>query len=93
MIELSPKMRELFITTMRQDVQSVTDALDAQDPKRLAERLHSAAGALGAVQLSGLAKNCAELESRILQSAITSSVTLEVKSLIQSLTDILNALE
>ncbi|QLL16455.1 hybrid sensor histidine kinase/response regulator [Pseudomonas chlororaphis] len=93
MIELSPKMRELFITTMRQDVQSVTDALDAQDAKRLAERLHSAAGALGAVQLSTLAKNCAELESRILQSAMTSSVTLEVKSLIQSLTDILNALE
>ncbi|QQZ39598.1 response regulator [Pseudomonas sp. SK3(2021)] len=93
MIELSPKMRELFISTMRQDVQSVTDALDAQDAKRLAERLHSAAGALGAVQLSGLAKNCAELESRILQSAMTSSVTLAVKSLIQSLTDILNALE
>ncbi|MGE7955604.1 response regulator [Pseudomonas sp. NPDC089530] len=93
MIELSAKMRELFITTMRQDVQSVTDALQAQDAKKLAERLHSAAGALGAVQLATLAKNCAELESRILQDAITPSVTVEVESLIQSLTNILNALD
>ncbi|WP_045882891.1 hybrid sensor histidine kinase/response regulator [Pseudomonas chlororaphis] len=93
MIELSAKMRELFIATMRQDIQSVTDALHAEDAKRLAERLHSAAGALGAVQLGNLANNCAELESQILQEAITPAVTREVNDLIQRLTDILNALE
>ena len=93
MIELSSKMRELFIVTMRQDIQRVTDTLGARDAKQLAERLHSAAGALGAVQLTRLARNCAELESQVLQDAITPSVTLEVKNLTQSLTDILNALE
>ncbi|OLF53700.1 hybrid sensor histidine kinase/response regulator [Pseudomonas chlororaphis] len=93
MIELSPKMRELFISTMRQDIRHVTDALQANDAKRLAERLHSAAGALGAVQMTTLAKTCAEQESQILQSAITPSVVVEVEGLIQRLSDILNALE
>ena len=41
-------MRELFVTTLRQDIQTTLTALDAADANSVAQQLHSMAGALGA---------------------------------------------
>jgi len=92
-IQLSPKMRELFLTTMQQDMQRVTCALDIGDGKTVAERLHSIAGAMGAVQATTLAKACAELECELLENRITPPLTLKTRHLVQRLSNVLDALE
>lgn len=86
-------MHELFISTMRQDIQSITDALLHNDARTLADSLHRVAGALGAVQASALATTCAELECRLLQHSITPDITLEVQQVVKRMSDILETLE
>ena len=64
-IQLSPKMRELFVTTLRQDIHTTLTALDSADANRVAQQLHSMAGALGAVQVEAMATAFVELECRL----------------------------
>ena len=62
-VQLSDKMRPLFISSVQQDVQRIGVALVQRDARGLGQLLHSIAGALGAVQALSLAQACIELES------------------------------
>ncbi|MCT8947710.1 hybrid sensor histidine kinase/response regulator [Pseudomonas iridis] len=92
-IQLSPKMRELFVTTLRQDIQSTLTALDSADAYRVAQQLHSMAGALGAVQIEVMATIFVELECRLHGMAVTRALDLEVRQNLARLNDLLDTLE
>ena len=92
-LKLSPNMRELFVTTLRQDMQVTLTALDNADANRVAQQLHSMAGALGAVQLEELATTFVELECRLNGMSVTSALDLEVRQNLARLKDLLDTLE
>ncbi|WP_192564809.1 hybrid sensor histidine kinase/response regulator [Pseudomonas gozinkensis] len=92
-VQLSPKMRELFICTMKQDRQTTLAALDSGDSNTVARQLHSMAGALGAVQAGSMAIAFAELESRLMAGSITPTLILEVNTQLDRLNALLNSLE
>lgn len=93
MPQLSPKMRELFVSTLRQDIRTTLAALDADDASRVAQQMHSMAGALGAVQLEALASTFVELECRLAGMAVTTALAVEVRQNLARLHDLLDALE
>jgi len=92
-IQLSPKMRELFVTTLRQDIHATLTALDSADANRVAQQLHSMAGALGAVQIDAMATAFVELECRLNGMAVTTALNLEVRQNLARLNDLLDTLE
>ncbi|MEJ6818865.1 ATP-binding protein [Pseudomonas sp. LF-5] len=92
-IQLSPKMRELFVTTLRQDIHTTLTALDSADANRVAQQLHSMAGALGAVQVEAMATAFVELECRLHGMAVTRTLDLEVRQHLARLKDLLDTLE
>lgn len=92
-IQVSEKMRPLFISTMHEDLQRLADALERGVSKTAAERLHSIAGAMGAVQAVNLAKACAELESQLLESALTPDLQGRARQLMQRLYKLVLPLE
>lgn len=90
---LSAKMRELFATTLRQDIQTTLTALDAADANSVAQQLHSMAGALGAVQINVLASAFVELECRLTGMAVTPALAVAVRQHLTRLQDLLDSLE
>jgi two-component system capsular synthesis sensor histidine kinase RcsC len=90
---LSAKMRELFVTTLRQDIQTTLAALDAADANSVAQQLHSMAGALGAVQINVLASAFVELECRLTGMAVTPALAVAVRQNLTRLQDLLDSLE
>ena len=92
-LELSPKMRELVVSTMHQDVQTTLTALERADANAVARQLHSMAGALGAVQVGTMAVAFAELECRLMGLTVTPALALEVRQKLERLTALLNTLE
>lgn len=90
---LSPKMRALFVITLRQDVETTLAALENQDANAVAQHLHSVAGALGAVQLGAMATAFVNLECRLNGMAVTSALALEVRQNLARLTVLLDTLE
>ncbi|AVX88713.1 hybrid sensor histidine kinase/response regulator [Pseudomonas koreensis] len=90
---LSAKMRELFVTTLRQDIQTTLTALDAADANNVAQQLHSMAGALGAVQVNVLASAFVELECRLTGMAVTPALAVAVRQNLTRLQDLLDSLE
>ncbi|WP_339456048.1 hybrid sensor histidine kinase/response regulator [Pseudomonas sp. EA_65y_Pfl1_P120] len=92
-IQLSAKMRELFVTTLRQDIHTTLTALDSADAHRVAQQLHSMAGALGAVRIEAMATIFVELECRLHGMAVTSALDLEVRQNLARLNDLLDTLE
>jgi two-component system, NarL family, capsular synthesis sensor histidine kinase RcsC len=90
---LSPKMRQLFISTLRKDIQTTLDALDAADANSVAQHLHSMAGALGAVQVEPLAKALVGLECRLTGMSVTPALAIEVRQQLARLSDLLDVLE
>lgn len=73
-IQVSTKMRALFISTMREDMVRARDALAAQDASQLRSSLHCIRGALAVVQAQALADACGAVEQ-----------ALEIKTLDQPL--------
>ncbi|KAF0866510.1 hybrid sensor histidine kinase/response regulator [Pseudomonas sp. LD120] len=92
-IQVSDKMRALFVSTMREDLQRLEAALSAGAGKTAAERMHSIAGAMGAVQASTLAKACAEMECQLLENTLVPALESEVRQLMQRLSELLLPLE
>jgi two-component system capsular synthesis sensor histidine kinase RcsC len=86
-------MRKLFVSTLRQDISNTLSALDTADTCRVAQQLHSMAGALGAVQLGTLAMAFVELECRLTGMAMTTALTVEVRQNLTQLADVLDAFE
>ncbi|MBU6959754.1 response regulator [Pseudomonas sp. CVAP len=92
-VQLSPKMRPLFISTLQQDMQRINAALEQSDCRILGERLHSIAGALGAVQAIALAQECVDLECSLAGAILDTSLALRVKQILGRLSNVLDALE
>jgi two-component system, NarL family, capsular synthesis sensor histidine kinase RcsC len=86
-------MRELFVSTLRQDVHATLARLDLHDANGVAQQLHSMAGALGAVQAAAMATAFVELECRLTGMAITPALALEVRQNLAQLNALLDALE
>lgn len=91
--QLSPKMRELFVSTLRQDVHATLAAMNLNDANAVGQHLHSMAGALGAVQMGAMATAFVALECRLTGMAITPALALEVRQNLAQLNALLDALE
>lgn len=92
-MQLSPTMRRLFIDTMQDDIKHILIALEQRDSQRLAELLHSIAGALGAVQALALAEKCCALENVLLGAQIDATMVERVDGVVASLAAIIASLE
>ncbi|XVO85558.1 response regulator [Pseudomonas palleroniana] len=92
-VQLSDTMRPLFISTLRQDLQQIGAALEQRDAHSLGQRLHSVAGALGAVQALALSQACIELESALNSSSLNTALVLNVKAVMQRMSAILETLQ
>lgn len=92
-VQLSDKMRPLFISSVQQDVQRIDMALARRDARGLGQLLHSIAGALGAVQALSLAQACIELESALDRGSLDTTLELKVKTVMQRLSAVLETLQ
>lgn len=92
-VQLSDKMRPLFISSVQQDLQRLGAALAQRDARALAQLLHSAAGALGAVQALPLAQACIELENALNRGSLDTTLELKVKAVMQRLSAVLDTLQ
>ncbi|WP_426201102.1 ATP-binding protein [Pseudomonas sp. TWP3-1] len=90
--QLSAKMRVLFFSTMQQDIDKVTAALQENDAAALGQHLHGMAGALGAVQAGSLADACINLESRLDGHPLTPALATEISAMLERLAAMLDAL-
>jgi two-component system capsular synthesis sensor histidine kinase RcsC len=84
-IVLSPRMRSIFIDTMRHDTERLTLALECGDSQSVRERLHSIAGAMGAVQANSLAQACAELEYQMESCILNEPLKAKVRQILQKI--------
>ncbi len=91
-VQVSTTMRALFISTLREDIQQLSLALEQRDHRRLGERLHSIAGALGAVQARALAEQCCTLEDALASLPLDAALTDKVRGVLNRLSAILNTL-
>ena len=92
-VQLSDKMRPLFISSVQQDLQRLGAALAQRDARALAQLLHSASGALGAVQALPLAQACIELENALNRGSLDTTLELKVKAVMQRLSAVLDTLQ
>ena len=91
-VQLSDTMRPLFISSVEQDLQRIGAALERRDARALGQLLHSAAGALGAVQALDLAQACIELEDQLNRGSLDTALALKVKAVMQRLSAVLDTL-
>ncbi|MEJ1224261.1 response regulator [Pseudomonas sp. CCNWLW56] len=90
--QLSPKMRDLFLSTMQQDIDTLNATLQGNDTAALARQLHSMAGALGAVQAADLAQTCIDLENRLEGRHMTPDLAGDIEAMLGRLRAMLDAL-
>ncbi|WP_447752616.1 ATP-binding protein [Pseudomonas nicosulfuronedens] len=81
-IQVSQKMRELFLRTMRQDMQGVTDALQAGDLATVRQQVHRLRGALAVVQAHGLSDACGAVEEALIAQPAGSELSAAVSALL-----------
>ncbi|CRM68071.1 hybrid sensor histidine kinase/response regulator [Pseudomonas sp. 25 R 14] len=91
-VQLSPKMRELFASTLQVDIQGVRAALERADANAVAQQLHSMAGALGAVRAENLATAFVDLECRLMGLSVTPALAQEVRGQLERLEALINTL-
>lgn len=91
-VQVSATMRALFISTLREDMQHLRLALEQRDHRRLGERLHSIAGALGVVQARALAEQCCALENALVDSPLDAALTDKLQEVLDRLSAILDTL-
>ncbi|QIH08235.1 MULTISPECIES: hybrid sensor histidine kinase/response regulator [unclassified Pseudomonas] len=91
-IQISQRMRPLFLQTMDQDLRQLDRALHQGDLQAAAERLHSIAGGLGAVRASTLSRACAEMECRLLESPSNPQLVVQTRQLMRQLSELLSLL-
>ena len=92
-VQLSPRMRELFFSTMYEDVRMIQVALDSNDAMALAHQLHSMGGALGSVQSYALADTCSELELQLRERGVTPQLAQDVSDWLERIAALLKKLE
>ena len=89
-VVLSPRMRDIFSVTMREDLARLNSALDSTDMPGIAQRLHSIAGAMGAVQAGELAHACTELECRLSSGAVNATLLADVRQMVRRIQNLLD---
>ncbi|WP_026020485.1 Hpt domain-containing protein, partial [Pseudomonas putida] len=67
-------------------------ALDQRDHRRLGERLHSVAGALGAVQARALSERCCALEDALAGSPLDAPLVDKIREVLDRLSALLDTL-
>lgn len=85
-------MRALFISTMNEDLQQLRLSLEQRDHRRLGERLHSVAGALGAVQARALSEQCCALEDALANSPLDATLAARMREVLDRLSAMLDSL-
>lgn len=83
-------MRPLFVSSVQHDLQRISAALEQRDCRRLAETLHSVAGALGAVQALDLAQACVELESQLASGRLNPALEMRINQVSSRLSALLS---
>ncbi|MBD9513595.1 hybrid sensor histidine kinase/response regulator [Pseudomonas sp. PDM22] len=81
-IQVSEKMRELFLRTMRQDMQGVTQALQAGDLATVRQQVHRLRGALAVVQAHGLSDACGAVEEALIAQPAGPELSAAVNALL-----------
>ena len=92
-VQLSPRMRELFFSTMYEDVRMTQVALDSNNAMALAHQLHSMGGALGSVQSYALADTCTELELQLRELGVTPQLAHDVSDWLERIATLLKKME
>ncbi|ROL69589.1 hypothetical protein BK634_17775 [Pseudomonas chlororaphis] len=92
-LQVPPRMRDLFVRTMREDMRQVVAALDQGNSQVAAECLHRIAGAMGAVRATDMARIGAELECRLQETPLSAALSLEVQHLLGRIDELMVALE
>jgi two-component system capsular synthesis sensor histidine kinase RcsC len=81
-IQVSEKMRDLFLRTMRQDMLGVTDALEIGDLATVRQQVHRLRGALAVVQAHGLADACGAVEEALIAQPAGPELSAAVTTLL-----------
>lgn len=81
-IQVSEKMRDLFLRTMRQDMQGVTDALQDGDLATVRQQVHRLRGALAVVQAHGLSDACGAVEEALIAQPAGPELSAAVNALL-----------
>ncbi|MDU4255013.1 hybrid sensor histidine kinase/response regulator [Pseudomonas sp.] len=81
-LQVSEKMRELFLRTMRQDMQGVTEALRAGDLPTVRQQVHRLRGALAVVQAHGLSDACGAVEEALIAQPAGPELSAAVTTLL-----------
>ncbi|VXC35688.1 hybrid sensor histidine kinase/response regulator [Pseudomonas sp. 8O] len=68
-IQVSEKMRDLFVRTMREDIQEVWQALQCNDMSTARQQVHRLRGALAVVQAHALSDACGEVEDALVEQS------------------------
>ena len=68
-IQVSEKMRDLFVRTMREDIQEVWRALQCNDMVTARQQVHRLRGALAVVQAQALSDACGEVEDALIEQS------------------------
>ncbi|MFR0693630.1 ATP-binding protein [Enterobacterales bacterium AE_CKDN230030158-1A_HGKHYDSX7] len=82
-IQVSEKMRELFLRTMRQDMQGVADALQGNDLATVRQQVHRLRGALAVVQAHGLSDACGAVEEALIAQPAGPELSAAVTTLLR----------
>ncbi|MCP8464673.1 ATP-binding protein [Pseudomonas sp. ZM23] len=80
-IQVSEKMRELFIRTMRQDMQGVWQALQDNDLSTVRQQVHRLRGALAVVRAYRLSDACGAVEDALVAQPAGAELTAAVSAL------------
>lgn len=80
-IQVSEKMRELFIRTMRQDMQGVQQALQDSDLPTVRQQVHRLRGALAVVRAHALSDACGAVEEALVAQPAGPELTAAVTTL------------
>jgi len=81
-IEVSEKMRELFIRTMRQDMQGVSTALQDNDLATVRQQVHRLRGALAVVRAQALSDACGAVEEALIAQPAGTELSAAVHALL-----------
>lgn len=84
-IKLSPRMRELFLTTLHADIQALQEAGQRRDVTAVAQQLHRLHGALAAVNARHLGQACEQLGQQLLTLGDAQEWTVALAALVKDL--------
>lgn len=84
-ISLSPAMRDLFITTMQEDLSCVQQGLEQQDAECVVRHLHRMSGSLATVCASHLSAACNALETSLHSHSLDAARIAQVQALLRRL--------